>query len=142
VLDRIRAYADGLTARANTALYDALVSAYDVLRAESPADPDRITSVVLLTDGEANTGRGLADFTAHLRQLPPDLAAVPVFPVLVGEADAAQLSAVATATGGQVFDVAGRWPTRSRRSGGTSNMLSEESLPISPASGLFVAYGH
>src|SRR4051794_10963891 len=47
----------------------------------------------------------------------------------------------ATATGGQVFDVAGRWPTRSRRSGGTSNLLSEESLPISPASGLFVAYG-
>jgi hypothetical protein len=58
VLDRIRAYAGGLTARGNTALYDALVSAYDVLRAESAA--------------------------AYLRQLPPDLAAVPVFPVLVG----------------------------------------------------------
>ena len=108
VLDRIRAYGDGLTAHGNTALYDALVSAYEVLRAESAADPDRITSVVLLTDGEANTGRGLDDFTAYVRQLPPGLAAVPVFPVLVGEADAAQMGQVAAVTGGQVFDAHGQ----------------------------------
>ncbi|WP_237047916.1 VWA domain-containing protein [Lentzea guizhouensis] len=92
--DAIRGAIDGLVAAGDTAVYDSLVRAYDEL-----TGTDRFLSIVLMTDGESNTGRSLADFTAFAagRQ-------IRVFPILFGEAAESQMREVATLTGGELFD--------------------------------------
>lgn len=104
VLRKIRDYVSGLRAGGGTAIYDALVEAYRIAGRQAATDPDRITTIVLLTDGRNTTGRGLADFTGYHRRLPPALASVRVFPILFGDGDVAQLTALAHLTGGQPFD--------------------------------------
>lgn len=104
VLDQIGRYANGLTTGGNTAMYDALVAAYGLIGQQNTTDPERIDSIVVLTDGETNTGRDLTAFTEFYHQLPAGLAAVPVFPVLFGEANAAELRQLAELTGGLTFD--------------------------------------
>ena len=76
VLMRMRAYVSGLHVHGHTAIYDALVDAYQIMAAQHAADPDRIESIVLLTDGENNTGRDLvagavAGHVCPARGLPP-----------------------------------------------------------------------
>jgi Ca-activated chloride channel homolog len=104
VLARIRAYADSLTARGWTAIYDALETAYSTAARQAATGPPRLTTIVLLTDGENNRGDGLRAFTAFYHRLPPAIRAIPVFPILFGEARLAQMKAIATLTGGEVFD--------------------------------------
>jgi Ca-activated chloride channel homolog len=74
VLGQIRAYVHTLPALGDTALYDALIAAYRTIAQQAAQDPDRITTVVLLTDGEWNKGSNVA------------------------------MDHLATLTGGQVFD--------------------------------------
>ncbi|MGI5499974.1 substrate-binding domain-containing protein [Lentzea sp. CA-135723] len=95
--DAIRAAIDGLVAAGDTAVYDSLIRAYDEL-----TGTDRFLSVVLMTDGESNTGRSLADFTAFAAGKQ-----VRVFPILFGEAAEAQMREVAAKTGGEVWDARG-----------------------------------
>jgi Ca-activated chloride channel family protein len=104
VLAQIHAYADTLSAGGGTAIYSALEAAYTMISQEAAADPDWITTIVLLTDGENNQGDDLHAFTAFYDQMPKSIAVVPVFPILFGEAQLAQMQAIATLTGGQVFD--------------------------------------
>lgn len=102
--NQIKTYIDELHATGNTAIYDSLVTAYTVLGHQAATDPDRITSIVLLTDGENNTGRNPQAFTTFLHQLPAAAASVPIFPILFGEADEAQMRSLARLTGGMTFD--------------------------------------
>ncbi|MFD9740398.1 substrate-binding domain-containing protein [Umezawaea sp. NPDC059074] len=97
--DAVRAAVDGLATGGDTAVYDGLVGAFGVL--DAATDQDRFTSVVLMTDGESNTGRVAADFTAFLatRRTP-----TPVFPILFGEAAVDQMKDIAKSTGGEVWD--------------------------------------
>jgi Ca-activated chloride channel family protein len=104
VLNQIAAYANALNAGGNTAIYDSLVDAYTIIAQQAATDPDRINSIVLLTDGENNTGRDFAAFSAYYRQLPATSAAVPVFPILFGENNAAEMNNLAQLTGGLAFD--------------------------------------
>ncbi len=86
-------------------MYDSLVSAYKVL--DSATDQDRFSSIVLMTDGESNSGRSLADFQAFVASrsgATPVPVPVPVFPILFGEAAESQMQAIATATRGQLWD--------------------------------------
>jgi Ca-activated chloride channel family protein len=103
-LAQIRSDAGNLTAFGWTAIYTALESAYRVITAEAATDPNRITTIVLLTDGENNRGDDLRAFTAFYDRLLPAIAAVPVFPVLFGEARRADMNAIAQLTGGAVYD--------------------------------------
>ncbi|MFD1149265.1 substrate-binding domain-containing protein [Saccharothrix hoggarensis] len=103
-LAEIEAYAQGLTDGGGTAIYDSLSRAYDVMGPLMAADPDRFTSIVLMTDGENANGSGLADFTASFGRLPQPMREVPVFTVLFGEGSNVELSEVAALTGGKVFD--------------------------------------
>jgi Ca-activated chloride channel homolog len=103
-LEAIRAYANGLTASGDTALYDALDAAYGQARALVAEDPSRFTSIVLLTDGERTTGADFAAFKARNAQLAPELKGVPVFTILFGEANVTEMTEVATMTGGRSFD--------------------------------------
>lgn len=95
--DAIRGAIGGLATAGDTAVYDSLVAAYGMF---GGAD-DRFLSIVLMTDGESNTGRGLGEFTSFLSGAPQR---VRVFPILFGEAAEQEMRQVATLTGGEVFD--------------------------------------
>ncbi|WP_344418583.1 VWA domain-containing protein [Pseudonocardia ailaonensis] len=103
-LTRIAADAAGLRPGGQTAIYDALDSAYAVAARQITADPDRFTSIVLMTDGANNTGRDLADFTAGQGARAPALKAVPIFPILFADSDTGEMEQLATLTGGRTFD--------------------------------------
>lgn len=104
VLDQIVTFAGNLKAQGRTAIYDALVTAYQVVESESAGDPNRITTIVLLTDGENNTGDNLAVFQKFYNGLSPAIQSVPVFPILFGSANTLQMGQLAQLTGGTVFD--------------------------------------
>lgn len=95
--DAIRAEIDKLATAGDTAVYDSLVAAYGLFEDAE----DRFLSIVLMTDGESNTGRALADFTSFV---PGARHQVRVFPILFGEAAEQEMRQVATTTGGEVFD--------------------------------------
>ncbi|SEF36290.1 Ca-activated chloride channel family protein [Amycolatopsis pretoriensis] len=103
-LARIKAFAEGLSANGGTAIYDSLSEAYRVLEPLSTRDPDRFTSIVLMTDGENANGSSLGGFQASFGSVPPAMKQVPVFTVLFGEGSSDELTQVATLTGGKVFD--------------------------------------
>ncbi|QUQ65242.1 vWA domain-containing protein [Kutzneria sp. CA-103260] len=103
-LDQIKRTADGLQADGDTAIYSSLEKAYQILEQQSDTDPDRFTSIVLMTDGENNEGASLGDFTSFVGGLPDRLKGTPVFPVLFGEGSQDDMNAIADTTGGKVFD--------------------------------------
>jgi Ca-activated chloride channel homolog len=100
----IRDFVDNLSADGNTAIYSALARAYQEAIASLARDPSRLTSIVLMTDGENNSGMSASAFLDFLNRLPAQAKQVRTFPVLFGEADPAALHQVADATGGKVFD--------------------------------------
>jgi Ca-activated chloride channel homolog len=103
-LDRIRQAVDGFRAAGDTAIYDALIAAYQEAQRQIAAAPDRFTTIVLLTDGERTSGRDLAAFRTFHSGLPTGVRTVPVFPVLFGESVVDEMTAVADVTGGRTFD--------------------------------------
>ncbi|WP_055586293.1 substrate-binding and vWA domain-containing protein [Peterkaempfera griseoplana] len=107
-LDAIRADADALRADGGTAIYSSLQEAYRYLgqRADE-AGGDRFTSIVLMTDGENTAGESADDFNAFYAALPADQRSVPVFPILFGDSDRAELQHIADLTGGRLFDAVG-----------------------------------
>jgi Ca-activated chloride channel family protein len=101
----IRDYIGGLKAHGRTAIYDALVRAYQIMAAEQDReDSGRIDAIVLMTDGENDWGRTLGVFLAYYRSLPLSSPAPPVYAIAFGEADISELTQVASATGGTVID--------------------------------------
>lgn len=97
----IRADTEALTAEGDTAIYSSLAAAYDHL---GPDTESAFTSIVLMTDGENTTGRSAAEFTAFYRALPAARQVTPVFPIVFGDSDRAELEAIAALTGGRLFD--------------------------------------
>jgi Ca-activated chloride channel family protein len=103
-LAAIRDYVNGFRAGGNTGIYDAVFTAYQVAQSVQGRQPDRYCSIVLMTDGENNTGRDGPRFLSDYRSLPAEVRAVKTFAILFGEANPAELQRVADATGGRVFD--------------------------------------
>ena len=104
--DLVRAYIAAQAAGGSSAIYDALTAAYRTIMAQAATDPDRITTIVLLTAGNVTAGSGKAAFDRFYRSLPPAIASVPVFPVLFpvpGATDTAAMDQLAALTGGQAF---------------------------------------
>nr|WP_276509247.1 VWA domain-containing protein [Pseudoclavibacter chungangensis] len=88
-----------------TAIYDTLETAYEQVLAG--AGDDRISSIVLFTDGENTDGIDASTFRSRHEQLVrdhPEVASVPVFVVLFGEGDVDELTSLAESTGGRAFD--------------------------------------
>jgi Ca-activated chloride channel homolog len=102
VLARIRSATEGLEIGGDTAIYDSLIRAYDLL-GEAPSR-DYAPSIVLMTDGENNAGAAFDDFVDHHRRLPGALRTVPIFVVLFGEANVGEMEQLAGLTGGRTFD--------------------------------------
>ncbi|MCF3964554.1 vWA domain-containing protein [Streptomyces fuscigenes] len=93
-----------LTASGNTAVYDSLEQAYAHL---GRGGGDTFTSIVLMTDGESNAGSRAGSFDAFYAGLPAAGRGTPVFPVVFGDADRAELQHIADLTGGRLFDATG-----------------------------------
>ncbi|TWF76599.1 Ca-activated chloride channel family protein [Pseudonocardia hierapolitana] len=87
-----------------TAIYDGLQAAYRIAEQQIAADPDRFTSIVLMTDGENTSGADIEAFRLFAGARPAALREVPVFCVLFGETDAEEMEEVARLTGGRTFD--------------------------------------
>jgi Ca-activated chloride channel homolog len=102
VLASVRTASEALEIGGDTAIYDSVIRAYDLLGGVQGRD--RAPSIVLMTDGENNTGAALADFLDHHRRLPGALRTVPIFVVLFGEANVGEMEQLADITGGRTFD--------------------------------------
>lgn len=99
-LDAIRRDTDALSAQGDTAVYTSLEKAYEHLGGAG----ETFTSIVLMTDGENTTGARAAEFDAFYRGLTQAERETPVFPVLFGDSDRAELQHIADLTGGRLFD--------------------------------------
>ncbi|MFD9001675.1 substrate-binding domain-containing protein [Streptomyces sp. NPDC059582] len=99
-LAAIRRDTKALDADGETAIYTSLEKAYDHLA----TDKDTFTSIVLMTDGENTTGAEAGDFDAFYRNLGDARRDIPVFPILFGDSDRAELEHIADLTGGRLFD--------------------------------------
>jgi Ca-activated chloride channel family protein len=98
--DAIRAFARELHASGGTAIFSAIEQAYAIASHERARDPDRLVTVVLLTDGENHDGIDFPTLERRLRG-----ADVPrTFPILFGEGRSAELEQLARLSGGRVFD--------------------------------------
>jgi Ca-activated chloride channel family protein len=95
---------DGIGAEGGTAIYDAVAQAMREAVAEQPAAPDRVYSIVLMTDGENNSGMDANQFACFYASLPPQKRAVRVFPILLGEGNVDEMKRLAELTGGRTFD--------------------------------------
>jgi Ca-activated chloride channel family protein len=101
---RIRTAAGKLeTDAGNTATYSALREAYRLADRQVRENPDAITSIVLMTDGEQNRGIEAGAFREFYRDLRSQTRAVPTFPVQFGDAPRGELNGIAKLTGGKLF---------------------------------------
>jgi Ca-activated chloride channel family protein len=96
----IRDYADHLMPNGGTAIYSALIAAYEVARSERALDPERTITIALLTDGDNRDGAEPEEFEQTVRQGDK----FSVFPILFGEASDRAMERIAQLTGGRVFD--------------------------------------
>lgn len=100
-LSEVRAYVEGLSTAGNTAIYGTLQRSLE-LAAQSRSD-DNVTSVVLFSDGENTDYPSLAEFSSWY-EATPEVQGVPVYAILFGEANRAEMEQLAQLTGGRVFD--------------------------------------
>ncbi|WP_424212077.1 substrate-binding and vWA domain-containing protein [Streptomyces sp. BI20] len=99
-LDAIRADVARLSPSGGTAVYTSLRAAYEELGRDG--GKDAFTSVVLMTDGESgDEARIFEEFHAAL---PAERRHTPVFAVLFGDGDRAELTRITELTGGRLFD--------------------------------------
>lgn len=103
-LKRISVRVNGLHASGGTAIYDALMQAYQEAAERRSKDPSRFYSIVLMTDGANTSGAAADDFIRWYGELPESNKGIKLFPVIFGEANSAELQRVAEMTGGRSFD--------------------------------------
>ena len=102
---QVRQVADQLRPAGATFLYEALRSAYELAANLIQSEPDRITSIVLLTDGEANGDKKFGDFRTYFTGLRGTPAGnVRTFSIALGEANLGELTDVASLTAGLAYD--------------------------------------
>lgn len=110
-LTAIRDYISSLTAHGRTAIYDALVRAYQIMAEQDRGSAGWLDSIVVITGGQNDWGRSLGAFLSYYRSLPTGSPAPPVYAIAFGEADIPELTQVASATGGTVIDAVHQPPS-------------------------------
>ncbi|WP_211173641.1 VWA domain-containing protein [Pseudonocardia xinjiangensis] len=101
-LAALREFVDVDSFDGRTAVWSATEHAYGIAARVLATDAARPVSIVLMTDGINNAGLTADEFLERLDV--PGRPPVPVFTIRFGEADAAELARVATATGGRSVD--------------------------------------
>ncbi|MGW0560758.1 substrate-binding domain-containing protein [Streptomyces sp. NPDC003016] len=107
-LDRLRGFVASGEFDDATAIWSSLDRAYRDAAVLAREHPGRTLSIVLMTDGENNTGMGLDAFIRRHARLPQEARAVRTYTIRYGEADAGELDRGARATGGRMVDATGR----------------------------------
>src|SRR4029077_8595954 len=97
-------YVHNLQAGDGTGIYDALIQAYVSASQDKVVEPNRFYSIVLMTDGENNSGHDANGFRDFYNSQPDATKAIPTLAIIFGEASPQALTDVSTLTGGQVFD--------------------------------------
>ncbi|PXF32762.1 hypothetical protein WH50_02900 [Pokkaliibacter plantistimulans] len=100
----IRNTVAGLEAQGGTAIYDALLRAYQDIDEQYRQDPQRYYTIVLMTDGQNNQGVDFTAWRSWWQSAPAYLKRVRVFPILFGSASNDEMEAIASTTGGRTFD--------------------------------------
>lgn len=103
-MEAIRQQVNQLKAGGGTAIYDALINAYDVVDKKYQQDKERYYTIVLMTDGANNNGASYSDWQNWWRKAPEHLQQVRVFPILFGNASSDEMHGIANTTGGRAFD--------------------------------------
>lgn len=98
---KLSEYIDGLDAQGGTAIYDTLETS--LADAAKGKGADKVTSVVLLTDGENTDGEGWDAFRRWYDQH-DEVHGIPVYTVLFGDSSKDEMTQIADLTGGKVFD--------------------------------------
>jgi Ca-activated chloride channel family protein len=83
-----------------TDIYSPASRALEIIK--SKQYEDYASAVILLTDGESNTGQKLPDLQRQYSKL--GFSNLPIYSILFGEASSKQLQEIATLTSGRVFD--------------------------------------
>ena len=93
---------DSMTPAGGTDIYSPVIRAYELIQQRAGLG-DCFPAVILMTDGESNTGRTFGDLEEYLksRRIRGE---VPTHAISFGEASEAQLKALTEATSGRVFD--------------------------------------
>ncbi|WP_159064775.1 vWA domain-containing protein [Thaumasiovibrio subtropicus] len=104
VMQDVANFAQRLEPRGGTAIYDALEAAYAFANEERQAHPDRLYSVVLMTDGSNTAGSDYLSFLAWYKQRSDKFVDIRTFPVLFAGSDDSEMKSVAELTGGRTFD--------------------------------------
>jgi Ca-activated chloride channel family protein len=100
----IRDYIDSLSTYAATAIYTGVEAGYAAIEKQQSSDPDRLYSIVLMTDGENNSGVDPDQFEKDYGNYADAVRSVHVYPVLFGEGNKDAMGRIASLTGGTVFD--------------------------------------
>jgi Ca-activated chloride channel family protein len=103
-MQAVRVYIQSLEAGGTTAIYSALSEAYQLVGQQQAADPNRLYSVVLMTDGENNAGLDEGSWTSEFNALPDAVRNVHTYPILFGDSSKGAMQAIADKTGGKLFD--------------------------------------
>ncbi len=103
-MTEIRDYVNKFNANGGTAIYSALAQAYQLAAEAKQKEPNRYYSIVLMSDGANTDGISQDQFLNTYRKLPEDVRYIKTFTILFGNADVKTMTAIAEATGGQVFD--------------------------------------
>jgi Ca-activated chloride channel family protein len=97
-------FVNSLQPKGGTAIYDALQTVYQQALKDRKQQPGYYPSIVLMTDGESSSGMNFAAFRDWYQALPDTAQDIPVFTILFGESDTAEMKSLADLTGGRVFD--------------------------------------
>ncbi len=101
----IAQFIEPLSADGQTAIYSSVQRALVELGQERGREKEkRYYTVVLMTDGENNQGLTQAQFEEWYRNQGDSVRGIPVFPILFGEGNPAELRELADLTGGRLFD--------------------------------------
>jgi Ca-activated chloride channel family protein len=103
-MQEVRDAVDAMEAGGGTAIYSALAEAYNIVQTEQASDPNRLWSIVLMTDGENNDGIGPDTWRAEYQSLPQAVQDVHTYPILFGDSSQDDMQAIADLTGGRLFD--------------------------------------
>ncbi|QDQ27128.1 VWA domain-containing protein [Chitinimonas arctica] len=101
LLQQVAAAVGQIDADGGTAIYDTLAGIYPQALAEKKQER-RNVAIILLTDGKNTEGRDFEDFAGQVQV--SSNTRVPIFPIIFGDADAAEMQQLAKMTGGQTFD--------------------------------------
>lgn len=103
-LGKFADFVAALQPKGGTAIYDALQATYEQALRDRKQQPGYYYSIVVMTDGENSSGRTFEAFRNWYQELPDTAQDIPVFTILFGESDPAEMNALAELTDGRVFD--------------------------------------